>query len=127
MEVLLLGSFPQLCVVLRIFNRLNPRYHCLFLYDDAEEAVMEGLGQVQRQRGRQDACATEEKAKLRGKWHRHSCLPREPKGLCAVHEAWDSEPRKPRGIASPLLTYGTAIKTPRKPFHYSKLKNSNRR
>jgi hypothetical protein len=41
---------------------------------------VEGLGQVQRQRGREGACATEEKAKLRGKWHRHSCL-------CAVAQA----------------------------------------
>jgi hypothetical protein len=106
-------------------NRLNPRYHCPFLYDDAEETVMKGLGQAQRQKSRprehhrdadsaQDACATEEKAKLRGKWHRHSYL-------CAVDEAWDSEPGKPRGIASPLLIYGTAIKTPRKPFNYSSL------
>ena len=92
---------------------------------------MEGLGQVQGQRCRprqdhrdsdsaQDACATAEKAALRDKWHRHSCL-------CAVHEAWDSEPGNSRGIASPLLIYGGAIKTPRKPFHYSNLKNSNRR
>ena len=69
------------------------------MYDDAEETVMKGLGQVSRQRGRpredhrdadsaQDACATEEKARLRGKWHRHSCL-------CAVNEAWDSEPANP--------------------------------
>jgi len=46
---------------------------------------MKGLGQVQRQKSppredhrdadsAQDACATEEKAKLRGKWHRHSCV-----------------------------------------------------
>ena len=41
---------------------------------------MKGLGQVQRQKSRQDACATEEKTKLRVKWHRHSCL-------CAVAEA----------------------------------------
>jgi hypothetical protein len=92
---------------------------------------MKGLGETQRQKSRpredhrdadsaQDACATEEKAKLWGKWHRHSCL-------CAVHEAWDSAPGKPRGIACPLLIYGTAIKTPRKPFNYSNLKNFNRR
>jgi hypothetical protein len=120
MKVFLLDRFPQLCVVLRIFNRLNPCYHCPFLYDDAEETVVKSLGQTPRQESRPDAFATEEKAKLQGKWHRHSCL-------CAVDEAWDSEPGKPRGIASPLLIYGTAIKTPCKAFHYSNLKNSNRR
>jgi hypothetical protein len=88
---------------------------------------VKSLSQTPRQESRQDACATEEKAALRAKWHRHSCLPREPKGLCAVDEASDSEPGKPRGIASPLLIYGTAIKTPRKPLAYSNLKNSNRR
>ena len=92
---------------------------------------MKALGQVQRQKSRpredhrdadsaQDAGATEEKAAPWGRWHRHSCL-------CAVDEAWDSEPSQPQGTASPLLIYGTAIKTPRKPFHYSNLKNSNRR
>jgi hypothetical protein len=45
---LLLVRLPQLCVVLRIFNRLKPCYHCPFLYDDAEEAVVEGLDQVQK-------------------------------------------------------------------------------
>ena len=55
---------------------------------------MKGLGQTPRQKSRQDACSTEEKARQRGKWHRHSCL-------CAVDEAWDSEPGKPRGIARP--------------------------
>jgi hypothetical protein len=92
---------------------------------------MKGLGETQRQKSRpredhrdadsaQDACATEEKAALRDKWHRHSCL-------CAVREAWDSEPGNSCGIASPLLIHGGAIKTPRKRFHYSNLKNSNRR
>src|SRR5580704_781043 len=40
-------NFPEVCVVLRIFNWLNSRYHCPFLYDDAEEAVVEGLGGLQ--------------------------------------------------------------------------------
>jgi hypothetical protein len=31
--------FPQPCVVLRIFNRPNPRYHCPFLYDDAHHTI----------------------------------------------------------------------------------------
>jgi hypothetical protein len=79
---------------------------------------MKGLGQKPRQKSRQDACATEEKAALRDKWQRHSCL-------CAVDEAWIQSPAHP--VASPLLIYGTAIKTPRKPFHYSNLKISNRR
>ena len=70
--------FLQLCVVLRIFNLLNPCYHCPFLYDDAEETVMKGLCQTQRQTSRprenhrdansaQDTCSTEEKAELRAK------------------------------------------------------------
>ena len=80
---------------------------------------MKGLGQVQRQKSRQNASATTENTEVQGKWRRHSCL-------CAVDEAWDSEPSKP--VASlALLIYGTAIKTSRKPFHYSNLKNSNRR
>ena len=35
---------------------------------------MEGIGQVPRQKSRQDASAAREKAARRGKWHRHSCL-----------------------------------------------------
>jgi hypothetical protein len=50
---LIFFSFPSLCVVLRIFNPLNPRYHFPFSYDDAEEAVVESLSQVQRQKSRQ--------------------------------------------------------------------------
>jgi hypothetical protein len=112
MKVFLLDRFPQLCVVLRISNWLNPRYHCPFSYDDREEAVVEGLSQVQRQKSRpreehrdtdsaQDAGAPEENAApWWGKWRRHSCL-------CAVDEAWDSEPGKPRGIAN--LRFFTAL------------------
>gem|GEM_PF-6962402 len=33
------SRFPQPYVVLRIFNRQNPCYHCPFLYDDARDAI----------------------------------------------------------------------------------------
>ena len=79
-----------------------------------------GPGKTIGTRTAQDAGATEEKVTPWGKWHRYSCL-------CAVDEAWDSELGKPHGIVSPLLIHGSAIKTPHKPFHYSNLKNSNRR
>jgi hypothetical protein len=31
--------FPQLCVVIRIYTRPSSRYHCPFLYDDANDAI----------------------------------------------------------------------------------------
>jgi len=32
-------GFPQVCVVIRIYSRANPRYHCPFLYDDARDTI----------------------------------------------------------------------------------------
>jgi len=40
---------------------------------------------------------------------------------------WCSTNHRSRVTSHEFLIYGTAIKTPRKPFHYSNLKNSNRR
>jgi hypothetical protein len=31
--------FPQACVVIRIFNWQKARYHCAFLYDDADVTI----------------------------------------------------------------------------------------
>jgi len=32
-------DFPRDCVVIRIYSRPNPRYHCPFLYDDEEDTI----------------------------------------------------------------------------------------
>jgi|GEM_PF-6391433 len=32
-------GFPQVCVVLRIYRRPNPRYHFPFLYDDEDGTI----------------------------------------------------------------------------------------
>jgi hypothetical protein len=32
-------TFPQVCVVIRISKRPNPRYHCPFLYDDEHGTI----------------------------------------------------------------------------------------
>ena len=34
-----IASFPQACALIRIPKPKNPRYHCLFLYDDANVAI----------------------------------------------------------------------------------------
>src|ERR1700752_1759491 len=105
MKVFLLDRFPQLCVVLRISERLNSRYHCPFLYDDAEETVVEGLSQVQRQasgtRARRNADPSSAAASV---------------GMTLLG-----------GGGAEVLIHVSAIKTPRKPFHYSSLTISNRR
>jgi hypothetical protein len=33
------SRFPQVCVVIRIFNRQKARYHFPFLYDDADVTI----------------------------------------------------------------------------------------
>jgi hypothetical protein len=101
----LLPGSPQLCVVLRIFSGLNPCYRFPFLYDDAKVTIgrhpgSEGEVRPQLQRpvssfGARFDVSHREKSPVKisnrkkiaisdfTKWHRHSCLPRATKGLCA--------------------------------------------
>ncbi len=38
------SRFPQPCVVLRIFDRADPRYHCPFSYDDKNDTIVRHSG-----------------------------------------------------------------------------------
>jgi hypothetical protein len=42
------SRFPQLCVVLRIFNRQNPRYHRPFSHDDKNDTIGRHLGSTDK-------------------------------------------------------------------------------
>jgi hypothetical protein len=75
------SRFPQLCVVIRISNRLNPRYHCLFLYD--EENVTIG--------GRRKTAGDSRLCHL--SFHR-TCT-RNPNRECAIKIRPKSQKRKP--------------------------------
>ncbi|MGA8145235.1 MAG: hypothetical protein WB987_15215, partial [Candidatus Acidiferrales bacterium] len=56
--------FPHVCVVLRIFNRPDPRYHFPFLYDDGHDtigrlpAAAGNLGSAQDSLARHSSLAT---------------------------------------------------------------------